>query len=209
MLNSVLGTKVGMTQLFDKQGNVVPVTVIDMNNWLVTQVKSSEKDGYSSLQLGLLRKRYRGISFTPAWLKAKQDHFLQVKEVPLLETDTFQLGQAITLELASLQEGDCVAVTGTSKGCGFQGVVKRYGFAGGPAAHGSKFHRRPGSNSHMRRQGEVIKGKRMPGHMGVEQVTVKGLKVMRIDRETGFLFVKGAVPGKKDSLVAIKKQGAL
>lgn len=208
MLNKVLGTKVGMTQLFDKNGNVVPVTVVEVKNWLVTQVKSSKQDGYASLQLGLLRKRFRGIEFSPVWLKAKKDHFLQVKEVPVKDDHEFKPGQSISLGDSVLQEGDVVIVTGTSKGCGFQGVVKRHGFAGGPKAHGSKFHRIPGSASHMRTQGEVIKGKRYPGHMGTEQVTVKGLKVIRIDRDSGLLFLKGAIPGKKDGLIAINKQGA-
>jgi len=207
MVNNLLGTKVGMTQLFDKNGNVVPVTVIDLNNWYVTQLKSSEKDGYVSLQLGLLRKRFRGSVFSPTWLKAKQDHFLSVKEVALSGTETYELGQTVTVESTPFKEGDVVAVIGTSKGCGFQGVVKRYGFGGGPSAHGSKFHRRPGSASHMRRQGEVIKGKRYPGHMGDARVTVKGLEIVRIDKDAGYVFVKGAVPGKKDSLVTIKMQG--
>jgi large subunit ribosomal protein L3 len=205
MLNKVLGTKVGMTQLFDKDGMVVPVTVIDVNHWFVTQVKSSQKDGYASLQLGLLRKRFRGIEFSPVWLKARADHFLRIKEVPVKDDHSFKPGQALSLADSVLQEGDVVSVIGNAKGLGFQGVVKRHGFAGGPKAHGSKFHRRPGSGSHMRTQGEVIKGKRFPGHMGTEQVTVKGLKVIRIDRESGLVFVKGAIPGKKDGLIAINK----
>lgn len=207
MLNKVLGTKVGMTQVFDKDGNVVPVTVVDVNHWFVTQVKSSAKDGYEAVQIGLIRKRFRGMAYSPVWLKAKKDHFLQIKEIALDTAKSYELGQAISMSDTVLKEGDFVDVTGRSKGCGFQGVVKRWNFAGGPAAHGSKFHRRPGSASHMRSQGEVIKGKRYPGHMGNEQVTVQGLQVVRIDPEIGCVFVKGAVPGKKDSLVTIKKQG--
>jgi large subunit ribosomal protein L3 len=207
MLNNVLGTKIGMTQLFDEKGNVVPVTVIDVKNWFVTQVKSSEKDGYAALQIGLLRKRYRSHDFSVAWLKAKKDYFLELKEIKPENIQNYVLGQAIDMSQFALHEGDLVAVTGCSKGLGFQGVVKRWGFSGGPDSHGSTFHRRPGSSGHLRRQGEIIKGKKFPGHTGDRQVTVKGLKVMRIDRDNGCVFVKGAVPGKKDALIAIRKQG--
>jgi large subunit ribosomal protein L3 len=205
MLNKVLGTKIGMTQLFDKNGDVVPVTVVDVNHWFVTQVKTSEKDGYISLQLGLLRKRYRGQEFSPLWLKAKNDFFVHIKEVDVEATPALELGQSLTMTHAAFKEGDVVSVSGTSKGRGFQGVVKRWGFAGGPAAHGSKFHRRPGTGGCLRTQGEVIKGKRFPGQLGAEQVTVKGLHIVRIDHEKGCIFIKGAIPGKKDALVAIKK----
>lgn len=208
MLNRVVGTKVGMTQLFDEHGNAVPVTVVDANNWFVTQIKIQEKDGYAALQLGLLRKRFRGQDFTPVWLKAKNDYFLHIKEIDCKEDiQKYALGQKMSLEEAVFKAGDSVSVTGTSKGLGFQGVVKRWGFAGGPAAHGSKFHRRPGSSGCLRTQGEIIKGKKFPGHTGAEQVTVRGLTIVRIDQSTGHVFIKGAIPGKKDSLVAINKQG--
>jgi large subunit ribosomal protein L3 len=207
MLNSVIGTKVGMTQLFDENGNVVPVTVVNINNLFVTQVKSTAKEGYDALQLGLLRDRYKAQEFSPVWLKAKNEYFLQLKEVPASASDAFGIGQSVTTEHLSLGEGDTVAITGTSKGLGFQGVVKRWNFAGGPKTHGSTFHRKPGSSGHLRRQGEIIKGKRMPGHAGDKQLTVRGLKIIRIDKESGYLFVKGAIPGKKDSFVSIKKQG--
>lgn len=205
MLDSMLGIKVGMTQLFDKNGDVVPVTVVDMNNWFVTQIKSLEKDGYASVQLGLLKKKFRGQPFSPLWLKAKNDHFLHVKEVATEKVQEVTPGQTLGLAQTTLKEGDVVTVTGTSKGVGFQGVVKRWNFSGGPAAHGSKFHRRPGTSGCLRTQGEIIKGKKFPGHMGDERVSVDGLKVVRIDPETGYVFIKGAIPGKKDSLVALKK----
>ncbi len=205
MLNSVLGTKVGMTQLFDKNGDVIPVTVVDINNWFVTQIKLSNKDGYNAVQVGLLRNRFRGQNFSPLWLKAKKDHFLNLKEVRSEDVQSFAPGQPLELTALSIQEGDVVAVTGTSRGLGFQGVVKRWNFRGGPAAHGSKFHRRPGTSGCLRTQGEIIKGKKFPGHTGAEQVTVKGLKIVRIDRDTGCVFIKGAIPGKKDSLVTLQK----
>ena len=208
MLQRVLGTKIGMTQIFDKDGTVVPVTVVNIANWVVTQVKTPAKDGYASLQLGLVKKKFRGETFAPEWLKAINDYFLHVREVELPEsTMTYEVGQEIKFDHVALQEGEIVDVTGTSKGLGFQGVVKRWGFSGGPAAHGSKFHRRPGASGNMRSQGEVLKGKKFPGHLGTERVTVAGLKVVRMDKEAGCLFIKGALPGKKESLVFIKKQG--
>lgn len=203
----MLGTKIGMTQIFNQKGDAVPVTVVDLNNWVVTQIKSLEKDGYSALQLGLMRKRFRGLPFSMDWLKTKSDHFVHIQEVMLEDTQNFVLGQSIGFDSIALQEGDTVSATGTSKGLGFQGVVKRWGFAGGPASHGSKFHRIPGSSGHLRRQGEVIKGKKFPGHAGARRVTVKGLEIVRIDGQAGCLFIKGAIPGKKDFLLAINKQG--
>lgn len=208
MLNGVLGKKIGMTQVFNDQGVVVPVTVVDVSNLIVTQVKTPEKDGYSSLQVGMLRKRYRGKSFSDVWLKAKNHYFEHLKEVDVQETGVdCTLGQEVTADLFSFGEGQKVTVIGTSKGLGFQGVVKRWNFAGGPKTHGSKFHRRPGSSGNLRTQGEVLKGKKFPGHMGVDRVSVKGLTVVRIDRENGCLFIKGAIPGKRNSLVLIKTQG--
>lgn len=208
MLNSVLGKKVGMTQVFDSEGNVVPVTVIDTGNLYVTQLKSAAKDGYPALQVGMLREKYWGKEFSNDWLKAKSKFFSNIKEVRLEDgAGSFDLGQRVAFDHIALQEGQKVAVTGTSRGLGFQGVVKRWNFGGGPKTHGSKFHRRPGAVGHMRTQGEVIKGKRFPGHMGCRQFTIRGLEVVKIDRENSVVLVKGSVPGKKDSLVLIKKQG--
>jgi large subunit ribosomal protein L3 len=208
MLTSVLGKKIGMTQVFDAEGNVTPVTVIDTGNLYVTQLKSLDKDGYAALQLGLLRDKYCGQEFSQDWLKSKKKFFTNLKEVRLEDgAGSFELGQAISIDKIAFLEGQKVAVTGKSKGLGFQGVVKRWGFSGGPKTHGSKFHRRPGAISHMRTQGEVIKGKKFPGHMGCQQFTIRGLEIVKIEKEKGFLLVKGSVPGKKDSLVLIRKQG--
>lgn len=209
MLNSIVGKKVGMTQLFGKDGQVIPVTVIDASNWIVTQIKTKEKEGYSALQLGLLRKKYRKKAFDINWLKNKKNYFLHVKEVVITDaaSDKLKIGQEIKLEDFDLKEDNTVKVMGRSRGLGFQGVVKRWGFAGGGASHGSKFHRAPGAIGSMRTQGEVIKGKRLPGHQGNASVTVEGLKLVRIDKSNGCLFLKGAVPGKKDSLVIVSKQG--
>lgn len=209
MLTKLPGKKVGMTQLFDKNRNVIPVTVIRVADWFVTQVKTEEKDGYAALQLGLLRNRYQGTPFNPEWLRTKKEYFLHVREVPLTTENaaSFTVGQQITLDNTVFDVAQVVDVTGNSIGLGFQGVMKRHGFSGGPKSHGSRFHRRPGSLGNMRTQGEVLKGKKLPGHCGTDQVTVRGLELVQVDKATGHIFVKGAVPGKRDTLLMIRKQG--
>jgi large subunit ribosomal protein L3 len=208
MLISVFGKKIGMTQVFDSSGNVIPVTVIDIDNLYVTQIKNKEKDGYVVLQLGLLRDKYLDKEFSESWLKNKKMYFSDLKEVAVDgDVSSFKLCQKISLGNVALEEGQVVAVTGRSKGLGFQGVVKRWNFAGGPKTHGSTFHRKPGSVGHMRTQGEVIKGKRLPGHKGDKQFTVEGLKLVKIDKDKHCLLVKGAVPGKSKSLVLVSRQG--
>ena len=205
MLHGIIGKKVGMTQLFDDKGNVVPVTVIDVGALFVTQVKKELTDGYSSVQLGLLRKNARKGIFSQEWLKSKSDYFEHIKELHLDEVSSYVQGQPLKLENTALQVGEKIKVTAQSRGLGFQGVVKRWNFAGGPKTHGSDFHRIPGSLGNMRRQGEVLKGKRLPGRAGAKQVTVSGLEIVRLDNESAAIFIKGAVPGKKGTLVVIKK----
>ena len=209
MLNSILGRKVGMTQLFTNDGKVVPVTVIDVANWFVTQAKSVENDGYAAVQLGLLKKKYRNHSFDNSWLKKKSIYFAFLREVKVDNAvlQEFKIGQEIKLNNVDFNDKSIVRVTGRTKGKGFKGVVGRWHFSGGFATHGSMFHRRPGAIGSMRTQGEVIKGKKLPGHTGDRQITVKGLRVVCLDLQGGYLFVKGAVPGKKDSLITVSKQG--
>ncbi|MBM3886661.1 50S ribosomal protein L3 [Candidatus Dependentiae bacterium] len=209
MLQNIVGTKIGMTQLFDSKGNVIPVTVVNVANWYVLQIKTVGHDGYSALQLGLLKERYRNKPFSAEWLKDKAKFFLHIKEV---STDTsvaekFTIGQLLDFTNGDIQPGVKVNVTARSRGLGFQGVVKRWGFAGGPGAHGSTFHRRPGSLGNMRRQGEVLKGKRLPGHAGFRNFTVRGLTLVKLDQQAGCIFIKGALPGKTATLVHIKMQG--
>jgi len=208
MLTSVLGKKIGMTQVFDSTGNVVPVTAIDAGNLYVIQIKNKSKDGYVALQLGVLRDKYQDKDYSDTWLKHKVSYFSDIKEVEI-EGDVvdFKPGQRIGLNNVALKEGQKVSVSGKTIGFGFQGVVKRWHFSGGPKSHGSKFHRRPGAISHMRTQGEVIKGKRLPGHKGNKNFTVRGLTLVKIDSEKGYLLVKGAVPGKSNSLVLVSRQG--
>jgi len=209
MLKRVLGKKVGMTQIFNAQGNAIPVTVIDVGNWFVTQVKTLEKDGYPALQLGLLKKKHYGKKFDSSWLKAKRNYFSILREVKIDVEDEnkFSVAQPIKLTDSGLKEGCFVDVSGVSIGLGFQGVVKRWGFAGGPASHGSTFHRKPGSVGNLCSCGVVMKGKKMPGQCGNKKITTSGLNVERVDAQDGYLFVKGAVPGKKNSLVYVRMQG--
>ena len=209
MLQNIVGTKIGMTQLFDTKGNVVPVTVVNVANWYVLQVKTVEHDGYSSLQLGLLKERYRNKPFLMEWLKEKAKFFLHIKEVSVdaATTVNFTMGQALNFTNGPLKVGAKISVSARSRGLGFQGVVKRWGFAGGPGSHGSTFHRKPGSIGNMRRQGEVIKGKRLPGHTGFRNFTVRGLTLVKLDEQAGCIFIKCALPGKIATLVHIKLQG--
>jgi large subunit ribosomal protein L3 len=206
MLSKLLGTKIGMTQIFDEDRNAVPVTVINVGGWFVTQVKSEEKDGYIALQLGLPRARYRNKSFSAEWLKSKEKFFEHIKEVTVDKDANYKVGQKILLKDFAVAEKDWVDVAGQSRGLGFQGVMKRWGFAGGPGGHGSTFHRSPGSIGNMCSQGNVIKGKKLPGQCGCRRVTVKGLQVARVDVDKNCLFVRGAVPGKSNTLLFISKQ---
>jgi len=208
MLNTLLGKKIGMTQIFNESGIVVPVTVVNIARWVVTQIKTVEKDGYSALQVGWLRQRFDTKNFSPDWLKKKKQYFSSVREIQMeASAENLIVGQEITLENIKWSLGQKVQVTGRSKGLGFQGVTKRWRFGRGPSTHGSKFHRRPGSMGFMRSQGKVIKGKKLPGHFGNEQTTVQGLRLIQTDAQMQCVFIKGALPGKKDSVVLIKKQG--
>ncbi|MDQ5890312.1 MAG: large subunit ribosomal protein [Candidatus Dependentiae bacterium] len=206
-LSHVPGIKVGMTQVFDDARNVIPVTVIECGQWIITQIKTVENDGYNALQIGKLRKRFQGDAFTSEMLEKKSMHFLHIREVRCESTQGYELGAMISLDNVLFEEKMIVSVTGVSTGRGFQGVVKRLGYTGGPATHGSMFGRRPGAIGSMRTQGEVIKGKGLPGHHGDNTVTTRGLRVVKVDRENGVILVKGAVPGRKNSLLYLSKQG--
>ena len=208
MLNELFGTKIGMTQVFDQDRNVIPATVINIADWFITQVKTKKNDGYSAIQVGLLKKRYHDKKFSDEWLSSKEKIFSYLREVEIDESEegNYLAGQAILLDAVELKENESVAVSGISRGLGFQGVMKRWGFAGGPKGHGSNFHRAPGSIGNMATQGNVVKGKKLPGRCGGKAVTVKGLRIVKVDQESGHVFVSGAVPGKKNSLLFICKQ---
>lgn len=196
----IVGTKKGMTQVFDADGNVHPVTVIVAPKVTVTQVKTSETDGYNAVQIGIGERKEKNVN------KAQRSKglFARFKEFRFDDKAEFETGSAI--DVSVFEEGDTVAVSATSKGKGFQGVVKRHGFAGGRRTHGQKHsEREPGSigGGPGRAGGRVVKGMRMAGRMGGDRITVKNLKVVRVDAEKGELYIRGAVPGKRGAYVEV------
>jgi large subunit ribosomal protein L3 len=198
------GKKIGMTQLFvgDK---VVPVTAIDVADWVVLRVKTSEKDGYGAVQVGKVKDRYAKQSFSPDWIKQPNTYFLHIREIPVIQSVTQeQVGQPLDARTL-VAVGDMLKVTGLTIGRGFQGVIKRHRFKGPPGSHGSCLGKKPGSSSSYRSQGRVIKGKRFPGHMGVETCAMKNLEVVRIEEQHPVVFVNGSVPGKAGTLLSIAK----
>lgn len=206
MVAGLWGKKIGMTQIF-ADDKVVPVTVIDASGWIVTQIKTDANDGYSAVQIARLKDRYAKQEFSKEWLTKLSHYFVFVKEVKYKQSDdnsSLVVGEKADL-IKFLTADQLVDVRGVTKGAGFAGGMKRHGFAGGRASHGSTLGRRPGSLSFQRSQGRVIKGKRLPGHMGCENQVIKNLKVVKIYQEENLVLVKGAVPGKAGSLVFVKK----
>lgn len=204
MTLGVIGKKLGMTQVFDNEGLAVPVTVIQVNPLTVTQVKTKETDGYEAIQVGYESAKEKHLTKAQIghFAKNKLENFRHTKEFRVEDASKFEVGQKIDLSvLADVQKVD---VTGTSIGKGFQGTVKRWNFGRGPMGHGSKNHREPGSIGAGTTPGRVIKGKRMAGNMGNEQVTITKLTVVRVDNENNLLLVKGAVPGCEGRMVTIK-----
>jgi large subunit ribosomal protein L3 len=206
MLMGIWGRKIGMTQVFSQKNTVVPVTVIDFSNWFVMQIKTQDKDKYSAIQIGLVRKRFEGKPFDSVWLQDAKVYFQIIKEIQLKADPEmpFEVGQQLDAE-AILQVGEQVNVFGTTKGRGFQGVVKRHNFSGGRASHGPRFGRWPGSLSFMRSQGRVIKGKKMPGHMGVDSRVMRNLEIIKVENASKVALVKGSVPGGSGALVFMQK----
>ncbi len=205
MVSGIWGKKIGMTQLFSGD-NVVPVTAIDVSNWVITGLKTKERDGYNAIQIGCLRKRYIGQKPNENWVKKAKQYFSDIREVKVNEfPEGIVIGKSASL-YQHVKEGDLVNVFGTSKGKGFTGVVKRWDFGGPPATHGATMGKKTGSLSFMRAQGRVIKGKRMAGHMGVESHAVKNLNIVKIADDAPIIFVRGAVPGHKGSLVYVQRQ---
>lgn len=205
-LDAIYGIKAGMTRIFDEHGNHVPVTVIKIIPNFITQVKTTEKDGYTAYQVGfgekreaLLNKPNKGI-LAKAGVSKHLNHFAEIK---VDSVDAASLGKE--LDVSILSPGIYVDVTGESKGKGFAGVMKRYNFRGGPASHGSHFHRRVGSIGNRATPGRVFRGKKMPGHMGVDTKTVQNIVVVEVSSAKGYLLLKGSVPGGKDGFVKIVK----
>ena len=203
-MKGILGRKVGMTEVFTTNGKLIPVTVIEVEPNVVTQVKTVEKDGYNAIQLGAFDKKEK-VANNPEKGHAKKSNTSPkrfLKEIRGVDTQSYTLGQVIEADV--FQKGDTVDVTGTSKGKGFQGVIKRWNQSRGPETHGSTYHRRVGSMGTMRPM-RVLKGKKLPGHMGNEQITIQNLMVVDVDTENKYILVSGNVPGAKNSFVYIRE----
>ncbi len=203
----LIGRKVGMTQVFDQEGRAVPVTVVEAGPCTVVQKKGREKDGYEAVQVGYLPEKPKRVPKPMGghFGKAKVAPMRHLKEMRLQSAAEYQVGQTLTVELFA--EGEEVVVTGTSKGRGFQGGVKRWGYRGGAKSHGSMFHRAPGSIGGSSFPSRVFKGHHMPGRMGGDRVTVRGLHVVRRDPDRNLLLIRGALPGPQGGLVTVRKTG--
>lgn len=206
MINGLWGRKIGMTQVFAADHTVVPVTVVETAHWVVTQIKVHERDGYDAVQFGFVRPRYQGNAFSTEWLKSPKTYFAALREARLVDASatTYEVGQSVSPELV-LTQGDVVDVQGVSMGRGFQGVIKRHRHKGGRDSHGDKLGRQPGSLEGMRTSGRVRKGRCLPGHMGVENQTIKNVSVVAVDPQAHTVLIKGSVPGKANAVVFIRK----
>ena len=204
MKKALIGRKIGMTQIFDEEGKVIPVTVIEATPCTVTQIKTVEQDGYQAVQLGFGDVKEKKLT------KPAKGHFTKVNVTPKKHLREFRLdsiegltvGQELKADVFTV--GDKLDIQGTSKGKGFQGVIKRHGQHRGPMGHGSMYHRRPGSMGSTSTPGRVFKGKKLPGHMGVDTITIQNLKVVKVDLDKNVILVKGSVPGNKGSILKIK-----
>ena len=204
MKKAIIGRKVGMTQIFDEKGNVIPVTVIEAGPCSVVQVKTVETDGYDAVQLGFGTVKDKKIN------KPEKGHFTKVKVTPTKHLREFRVDDVSNVKVGDeikadvFTAGETVDIQGTTKGKGFQGVIKRHGQSRGPMGHGSMYHRRPGSMGSTSTPGRVFKGKKLPGHMGCLTVTIQNLKVVRVDLDKNCILVKGSVPGNKGAILKIK-----
>ena len=203
-MKTLIGKKVGMTQIFDDKGRVVPVTVIEAGPCVVAQVKSVETDGYNAIQLGFEDVKESKLN------KPEKGHFAKANIAPKKHLREFRVesveGVTVGTEwtVSEFAEGDRLDIQGTSKGKGFQGVIKRHGQHRGPMGHGSMYHRRPGSMGPTSTPGRVFKGKKLPGHMGKVTVTIQNLDVIKVDTDKNVVLVKGSVPGPKGAILKLK-----
>jgi large subunit ribosomal protein L3 len=206
MAKAILGKKLGMTQIFTAEGKVVPVTVVEAGNTVVLQNRTIENDGYNAVQLGFGAAKDKHVTqpmkghFDKAGVKPVKF----IREMRLAGPSEYSVGQTIGVD--TFTEGEVIDVTGTAKGKGFAGTIKRHNFSRGPMGHGSKSHREPGSTGPMTSGGggHVFKGKKLPGHMGGQQVTIQRLTVQRVDDARNLILIKGAIPGPKGSFVVIR-----
>ena len=205
MKKAILATKVGMTQIFNEDGVLTPVTVLQAGPCVVTQVKTVENDGYDAVQVGFadIREKLLNKPEKGQFDKAEVSYKRYLQEFRFENAKDYEVKQEIKADIFAA--GDKIDATAVSKGKGFQGAIKRHGQSRGPMTHGSKYHRHAGSNGAASDPSKVFKGKKMPGHMGHVQVTVQNLEVVRVDAENNLLLVKGSVPGPKKSLVTIKE----
>jgi large subunit ribosomal protein L3 len=203
MTKGILGRKIGMTQVFAENGDLIPVTVIQATPNVVLQKKTVDTDGYESIQLGFEDKREKLANKPHKGHVSKANTAPKrfVREINVENLDGYEIGQEVKVDIFA--EGDMVDVTGISKGKGFQGVIKRHGQSRGPMAHGSRYHRRPGSMGPVA-PNRVFKGKALPGRMGGEQITIQNLQIVKIDVERNIILVKGNVPGPKKALLKVK-----
>ena len=203
-MKGILGKKIGMTQIFTEHGEVIPVTVVEAGPVVVTQIKTTENDGYTAIQVGFQDAKEKSLN------KPQKGHLAaanilkkHLKEFRVEAVDAYTVGQEIKADVFAA--GEMIDVTGISKGKGFQGPIKRHGQSRGPETHGSRYHRRPGSMGACSYPGRVFKNKKLAGHMGSVKVTVQNLEVVRVDADKNFILVKGAIPGAKGSVVTIKE----
>ena len=204
MKKGLIGKKIGMTQIFNEEGKVIPVTVIEAGPCVVSQVKTEETDGYNSIQLGFGAIKESKVN------KPERGHFTKANIAPARYLREFRVDSIEDVKVGDelkadiFMAGDKIDIQGTSKGKGFQGVIKRHGQHRGPMGHGSMYHRRPGSMGSTSTPGRVFRGKKLPGHMGAETVTIQNLEVIKVDLDKNIILVKGSVPGAKGSILKIK-----
>ena len=204
MSKGLIGKKIGMTQIFDEKGMVVPVTVIEAGPCVVSQVKTVETDGYNAVQLGFGEIKSNKVNKPMAghFAKANVEAKKHLREFRVDDVQNVKVGDEVKVD--TFEQGDKVDVQGISKGKGFQGVIKRHGQHRGPMGHGSMYHRRPGSMGATSTPGRVFKGKKLPGHMGVQKITIQNLEIIKVDMDKNVLLVKGSVPGPKGAILKIK-----
>ena len=203
-MKGILGKKIGMTQIFTEHGEVIPVTVVEAGPVVVTQIKTTENDGYTAIQVGFQDAKEKSLNKPQkGHLAAANTLKKHLKEFRVDSVEEYTVGQEIKADLFAA--GELIDVTGISKGKGFQGPIKRHGQSRGPETHGSRYHRRPGSMGACSYPGRVFKNKELAGHMGSVKVTVQNLEVVRVDADKNFILVKGAIPGAKGSVVTIKE----
>ena len=203
-MKGILGRKIGMTQIFTEHGEVIPVTVVEAGPVVVTQIKTTENDGYTAIQVGFQDAKEKSLNKPQkGHLAAANTLKKHLKEFRVEAVDAYTVGQEIKADVFAA--GEMIDVTGISKGKGFQGPIKRHGQSRGPETHGSRYHRRPGSMGACSYPGRVFKNKKLAGHMGSVKVTVQNLEVVRVDADKNFILVKGAIPGAKGSVVTLKE----